>query len=88
MFYHIVKTVQAALHQVRREEMMAKRKSKPWEERTFSERIDWITGPLVTFIQHDEFVEGLKNLEAIKEDIESEFDMYDLDRVITGLASC
>jgi hypothetical protein len=53
----------------------------------FEYQIDRITGPLVSFIQHDTFVEMLNDLEIIKEDILDEIDMVHLNRVIHALTS-
>jgi predicted transcriptional regulator len=53
----------------------------------FERQVDAITGPLVDFIQHDNLVRMLSDLEIIKEDILDEFDMPQLERVIYGLIS-
>jgi hypothetical protein len=62
-------------------------KRKITREPTFEAQINKITGPLVTFIQHDDLVRMLQQLEAEKDNITDKFDMCDLERVIHGLAS-
>jgi len=53
----------------------------------FEKQIDRVTGPLVSFIQHDDLVKMLSDLEIIKEDTLGEFDMPQLERVIHALVS-
>jgi hypothetical protein len=63
--------------------MMAKRK-KPWAEATFSERIDFVVEH-ICFHHDNDMEELLKDLEASKELIDGEFEMYQLERVIRTL---
>jgi hypothetical protein len=50
-------------------------------------QIDQITGPLVSFIQHDALVKWLSDLEGIKEDLLEETEMFHLERVVGALVS-
>jgi hypothetical protein len=62
---------------------MAKKK-KPWAEATFSERIDFVVKH-ICFHQDNDMSELLTDLEASKELIDGEFEMYQLERVIRTL---
>ena len=53
----------------------------------FEKQINTLIRPLVLFIQQDELVGKLSDLEAMKEDVLDEANMHHLDRVIQGLIS-
>ena len=53
----------------------------------FEKQVDRVTSPLVSFIQHDDLVKMLSDLEIVKEDIVDELGMYHLERVIGALSS-